>query len=504
MTWWEKKKKSFRGLGYYRHSAEGRQENSIEIQRDAVHAWAERNNVAIVDEYIDAGKSGTSVDGRDGFLAFIERVKQRDVDYVICNDATRWGRFQNISESAAYENECSKYGAEVKYVVHGDLPRTDEYGDSFQDIQKALEQKMAGKFSADLSKKVLAGAKKVSWQGNRAGGPAPYGTVRLEVNERREPVGIMKPKQHKSYPNNRVKLTPDEEGNAPVIRNIFDLFVSTGHVEKQIAAFLNERDIPAPRGGKWRAEGIRHVLQNEQYAGSVVYNKTSSKLGTKEIKRNPPKDWIVVPGSFEPVVEWAVFEKARDKFILRNKRMSREEILEKIRSVFKEFGMLSHSLLSALPEMPTKREITLEFGSLPEAFQSLYPDVTEKTQKDVQNMIKAEANDVLDCEDFLVINKMFSVKIVPVLPFPRGYGHQWYFRIDQSPNVDITLGVPLRDCQGSQILGYFPFLRVLTDEPLICIADSSSFKIGLFGHLDLRFIFDLIHWTNPNSKETKK
>jgi len=317
---------------------------------------------------------------------------------------------------------------------------------------------------------------------------------------------------HKSYPNHRVKLTPDVEGNAVVIREIFDSFVSQNKTEKQIAEALNDRNISAPKGGKWRVGGIRNILKNKQYAGSVVYNKTSQKkihsaFGKKPKRTiNPHKDWIEVEGSYESVIVPTVFEAAQEIFRLREQRMPREEMQDRLRFALKKYGMLSHSLLKSIsgianmPIMPSKREITKEFGSLAEAYCSLYPDVTKKVQNDVRKKIEGVATDVQEYEDFLVINKMFTVKIVPVLPFPRGYGFLWDFRIDQSFSVDVTLGVPLRDCQGSQILGYFPFVRVLTRLPLESVADSSSFKIGLYGYPDLRFISNLIHLTNRTNK----
>ena len=49
MTWWEeKKKKSRRAIAYYRHSAQDRQKNSIEIQRDAVRKFADENDMEII------------------------------------------------------------------------------------------------------------------------------------------------------------------------------------------------------------------------------------------------------------------------------------------------------------------------------------------------------------------------------------------------------------------------------------------------------------------------
>ena len=509
MTWWEWKRKRKLAAVYTRHSAEGRQENSVENQMDAIMEYVARNNIEIVAEFSDPGKSGLNAEGRKGFQSLLEYVKTHKIDYIVCLDITRWGRFQNIDHSAAFEAECAQYGVKVVYVSHGDIKEEsdDQIGlddnDMFLGLRKSMERTMAGKYSADLSRKVWAGAAKVSEQGNRAGGPPPYGMLRVEVNEDREPLGIMEPKQHKSYPNNRVRLVPDEEFKAGIVRDIFDLFVSQDRSENEIAAILIERNIPAPRGEKWLPSTIRRILRNEEYAGSVVYNRVSFKLKKKRVQ-NLPEKWIVKPGSYPHVIESSIFEAAKAKFTLRGKRMSREEIQDRLRFAFQKYNTLSYSLMSSLSDMPTRREVIREFGSLPEAIHSLYPDVLAKARGDVRKMIEAEADEVFEHEDFLVINEMFSVKTEPALPFPRGYGHQWYFRIDKRPNVDITLGVPLRDFKIPRILGYFPFPRVLTDEPLVCIADSSTFKIGLYGYSDLSFIIELIKWTNRYDKESKK
>ncbi len=509
MTWWEWKKKRRRAATYARHSAENRQENSVEIQQDEMRRFADKNNIEIVKDFWDAGKSGLNAEGRQGFQDLLGFAKKGYIDSILCLDMTRWGRFQNIDLSAAYEAQCAEYGVEVIYVNHGDLrEESGDYdglddNDMFLGLRKSMERTMAGKYSADLSKKVWAGAAKVSEQGNRAGGPPPYGMLRVEVDEQRNALGVMKPKQHKSYPNNRVRLIPDQEHKAEIVCDIFNLFVTEDRSESEIVAALEQRNIPAPKGGKWTTSTIRRILRNEEYAGSVVYNRVSFKLKKKRV-RNPREKWIVKPGSYPHVVEPAIFEAAQAKFDLRDKRMSREEIQQRLRFAFQKYNMLSYTLMHSLPDMPTRREVIKEFGSLPEALQSLYPDVLDKARTKVRKMIESEADAVFEHEDFLVINEMFSVKIEPVLPFSRGYGHQWHFRIDDRPCVDITLGVPLRDFKGSRILGYFPFPRVLVDEPLICIAHSSSFKIGLFGYTDLSFILDLVRWTNHHDKRGEK
>ena len=52
-----------RGVAYYRHSAQDRQENSIPIQREQVREWAEKNGVEIIEEFSDPGKSEQTAPG---------------------------------------------------------------------------------------------------------------------------------------------------------------------------------------------------------------------------------------------------------------------------------------------------------------------------------------------------------------------------------------------------------------------------------------------------------
>ncbi|MEI6540970.1 MAG: recombinase family protein [Planctomycetota bacterium] len=61
-NWWEVDSVSnggvpatARGIAYYRHSAQDRQENSIPIQQDQVREWAREHGVEIIQEFADHG-----------------------------------------------------------------------------------------------------------------------------------------------------------------------------------------------------------------------------------------------------------------------------------------------------------------------------------------------------------------------------------------------------------------------------------------------------------------
>jgi DNA invertase Pin-like site-specific DNA recombinase len=108
MTWWQGSTKAesvftARAVAYYRHSAQDRQKNSVEIQCDQVRAWAAANQVEIIREFADRGKSGLTAEGRPAFTEMMALVRTKaDFSKVLVLDVSRWGRFQDIDLSAQY------------------------------------------------------------------------------------------------------------------------------------------------------------------------------------------------------------------------------------------------------------------------------------------------------------------------------------------------------------------------------------------------------------------
>ena len=86
-----------RAVAYYRHSAQDRQENSIEIQQEQVHKFAAEHGIEIIREFADRGKTGLCVEGRDAFNEmlhdYVEGEKEQ-FSYVLVLDVSRWGAFR--------------------------------------------------------------------------------------------------------------------------------------------------------------------------------------------------------------------------------------------------------------------------------------------------------------------------------------------------------------------------------------------------------------------------
>ena len=167
--------RSVRAAQYVRMSTE-HQKYSTENQAEAMQQYAARRGIEIVRTYADAGKSGLSLDGRDGLKQLIEDVQNETADFttILVYDVSRWGRFQDADESAYYEYICKRAGISVQYCAE----QFENDGSPVSTIVKGVKRAMAGEYSRELSVKVFAGQCRLIELGFRQGGPAGYGLRR--------------------------------------------------------------------------------------------------------------------------------------------------------------------------------------------------------------------------------------------------------------------------------------------------------------------------------------
>src|SRR5262245_19680333 len=99
-----KSQQELRAAQYVRMSTE-RQQYSIQNQAAVIAAYAHAHNLPIVRTYRDEGESGLLFKNRAGLIRLIDDVRTGETDFahVLVYDVSRWGRFQDIDESAHYE-----------------------------------------------------------------------------------------------------------------------------------------------------------------------------------------------------------------------------------------------------------------------------------------------------------------------------------------------------------------------------------------------------------------
>ena len=477
-----------RAVAYYRHSAQDRQENSVLLQQEQVRQWAEQNGVDIIEEFADRGKSGLTAEGRDGFNNMMEKcVKKRgDFQYVLCLDVSRWGRFQDIDLSATYSAECKKHGKLVVYTTLG-KPRED---DPLYPVYVQFERFRAAQYSKELSDKVFRGCVQIAKQGYWAGGMPPYGLHRLLLSETRQPVQVLSPGERKSIQNQRVTLTAGNDGEVRTIRRIFRQFTDDGHHEQAIADGLNRDDIPSPNGAEWDSTKVRHILTNRVYIGTLVYNRTSQKLKTPS-RVNPPDKWITTPGAFKPVIDEKVFDRAQAVLLQRQLRYTPTYMIDRLRRIFGEHGIVRTSLVRADAESPSPATFAKRFSSLDAACQMVFQDVLDQARVEVEARLRKIAPQVESHEDFLVINRRFTVLVRPAMPMQHGYADYWFLQPDSREVVDITLGVPISGDEPHPILGYLALPRLLVGARPFRLFSSSESRLDMYGHDGLELIRQL-------------
>jgi len=475
-------------VAYYRHSAQDRQENSVSIQQEQVRQWAEQNGVDIIQEFADEGKSGLTAQGRDGFNGMMEDwVKKRnDFQYVLCLDVSRWGRFLDIDLSAAYSAECKTHG---KLVIYTKLGKPKE-GDSLYQVYVQFERFRAAEYSKELSDKVFRGCVRISEQGYWAGGNPPYGLHRLLLSETREPVQVLDPGERKSIHNQRVTLTAGNDAEVRTIRRIFQEFTDGGSHESVIARGLNQQGIPSPGGGEWDGGKIRHVLTNDVYIGTIVYNKTSQKLKTPS-RANPPDEWVKTPEAFQPVVDKEIFDRVEKILLHRKVLCTPEHMVERLRQLFSEYGVIRPSLVRKDAESPSPATFAKRFSTLDAGYQKIFQKILDQTRGKVEHHLRKIATRVEPHEDFLVIDRRFTVLIQPTMPMQHGYAEYWFLQPDSRDVVDITLGVPISGSEPHSILGYFALSRLLVGARSFRLFSSSESRLDMYGYDGLEMIRQL-------------
>ncbi|MCZ6704983.1 MAG: recombinase family protein, partial [Bacteroidetes bacterium] len=269
-----------RAVIYARMSTE-HQQYSTDNQCDVVLQYANQHGMEIVRRYVDEGKSGLSLQGRDALQSLIQLVQEGQPDFsaILVYDVSRWGRFQDADESAYYEYICRKAGIRVVYCAE----QFENDGSPISTIVKGVKRAMAGEYSRELSTKVFQGQCRLIQLGFRQGGTAGYGLRRMLVDQQGQSKGVLSSGQHKSFQTDRVVLVPGPRKEVETVRWMYKQFTLEFKSEADIAISLNARGILTDLEREWNRNTVRQVLTNEKYIGNNVYNRTSLKLKTNRV-----------------------------------------------------------------------------------------------------------------------------------------------------------------------------------------------------------------------------
>jgi DNA invertase Pin-like site-specific DNA recombinase len=362
--------RGLRAAQYVRMSTE-RQRYSTENQAAAIATYAAQRNLKIVRTYVDKGRSGLRIKGRDGLHELISDVRggSADFDVILVYDVSRWGRFQDADESAYYEFVCKEAGIKVLYCAE----QFDNDASLMSSIVKNLKRVMAGEFSRELSEKVFLGSCRTVQLGFKQGGSPGYGLQRVLVDENRSPKCLLGPGEWKSLQTDRVILQPGQAHEVETVRRIFHSFVVDRKSELAIVRDLNDQLVLNEFGRPWRRNAIHRLLTSEKYIGNYLYNRCSSKLKQRKT-RNPPEIWVRCDHAFDGIVEPAIFDAAKRIISTRPRCTthawpSNEDILARLSSLLKQKGRLTCKIIDEADSLPCSAVYSARFGGMSQAYE---------------------------------------------------------------------------------------------------------------------------------------
>jgi hypothetical protein len=288
---------------------------------------------------------------------------------------------------------------------------------------------------------------------------AGFGLRRMLVDQagqRKQTLGIG---EQKSIATDRVILVPGPEDEQATIRTMYDDFVNGGMTEAEIAAGLNQRGVRTDLGRDWSRGTVHQVLTNEKYIGNSLYHRTSCKLKQRHV-RNPPEAWLRVENAFSPVVDAALFDRAREIILSRARRFADDELVALLRELHVQHGRLSGILIDESPAMPSSAVYRHRFGSLVRAYQLVgytpetdfaYVEINRHLRAKHPGMVESVVGQLRDigasvekdsANDHLVINEEYRAVLVLSRCLDAGAGtSRWLVRMEHANPAHITIAV---------------------------------------------------------------
>lgn len=228
-----------KGVIYARYSSDNQREESIEGQLRECKAFAEKNDIQIVETYIDRALSART-DRRPDFQRMIKDSAGRKFEVVIVWKLDRFAR--DKYDSAHYKRILKNNGVKV-------VSATEAISAGAEGILlESMLEGMAEYYSAELSEKVTRGLTENALKCKYNGGTLPIGyMIDSEQYFQIDPL------------------------TAPAVLDAFKHYAD-GASMREITDEMNLKGVRTKRGGKISINSVTRMLHNRKYIGEYRYN----------------------------------------------------------------------------------------------------------------------------------------------------------------------------------------------------------------------------------------
>ena len=278
---------------YTRVSTEMQTEGySLDAQRDKLIKHAEYQEMIIVEEYSDKGKSGKNLSGRPDFMRMLTDIQnQKDnVDFVLVFKLSRFGR--NAADVLSSLQLMQDYGVNL-ICVEDSIDSSKDSGKLMISVLSAVAEIER----ENILVQTMEGRKQKAKEGKWNGGFAPYGYKLVEGS---------------------LKIAEDEK---EVIEVIYDKFINTTMGINKIAKYLNDNGYKKKirQNGSlpmFSASFVKAVLDNPVYHGYIAYGrrKTEKIQGERnQFHVVKQAEYPTYKGKHESIISEDVWKAAKEK-----------------------------------------------------------------------------------------------------------------------------------------------------------------------------------------------
>ena len=233
--------------------------------------------------YIDEGLSGISTKKRENFNRMIADAGEGKFDLVITKEISRFAR--NTLDSIQFTRQLLSCGVGV-YFQNDNINTFDEDSELRLSIMSSIAQDELRK----LSSRIKFGHQQAIKSNVVLGNSRIFG-----------------------YRKDNKRLVVDED-EAPMVRELFELYATDQHSMKQIETIFWNRGYRNHNGNKIAHTTMSGIISNPKYKGFYVGNKVKVvDMFTKKQKFLAPEDWVMFKDETGEVVPAIVSEELWEK-----------------------------------------------------------------------------------------------------------------------------------------------------------------------------------------------
>ena len=232
---------------------------SLDAQKEKLKRYAEFQNMEIVNEYSDEGKSGKSIEGRPEFQRMLENIENGtdEVQFVLVFKLSRSGR--NAVDVLNSLRRMQDFGVNLICVEDG-IDSSKDSGKLMVSVLSAVAEIER----ENILVQTMEGRKQKAREGKWNGGFASYG-YKLE--------------------NGELVIAEDE---VVIIQMIFERYIHTNDGINGVANYLNNHGYTKKLRQNGTIPGfsssfIKKIIDNPVYMGKIAYGRrrTEKKTGTR-------------------------------------------------------------------------------------------------------------------------------------------------------------------------------------------------------------------------------